>query len=131
LVLGAGWNPAVPKPSEVAGGPDAEAATDVTADVKKDLSLQRLTAAALAGNLTIGGQARVGLALLKAPEGASVADAAGKALPAAVAVQRISKRLVSSIRVGGRTAYIATAEGARSAAGRTCGVTLLRAGLGV
>jgi hypothetical protein len=109
----------VPKPSEAVGGPDAAAATDVAADVKKDLSLQRLTAAALAGNLTIGGQARVGLALLKAPEGASVADAAGKTLPAAVAVQRISKRLISSIRVGGRTSYIATAEGARSAAGRT------------
>jgi hypothetical protein len=111
----------VPKPAAAnAGEPNPAAAVpakDVSAEVKKDLSMQRLTAAALAGNLTVGGQARVGLTLLKAPAGTSVTDAAGKALSAAEAAQRISKRLVSSIRVGGRTAYVATGEGGRAAAG--------------
>lgn len=121
LVLGAGWSPTVSKPAAAnSGKQDAAAAAapkDVSAEVKKDLSMQRLTAAALAGNLTVGGQARVGLTLLKAPAGTTVTDAAGKALSAAKAAQRISKRLVSSTRVGGRTAYVATGEGGRAAAG--------------
>jgi hypothetical protein len=128
LVLGPAWNPSVP----ASGGADGTAAgaKNISADVKRDLSMERLTAAVLAGNLTVGGQARVGLALLRVTEGASVRNVGGKALKASDAVQRISKRLVSSIRVGGRTAYVATAEGARSAAGgcwgKTSGFVVLR-----
>lgn len=111
LVLGPTWAPTVTAPQNAAAN-----APDVSAEVKKDLSMQRLTAAALAGNLTVGGQARVGLALLKDPK-AAMGSYGGKQLSAAAAVQRISSRLTSNIRVGGRTAYIATGEGQRSAAG--------------
>lgn len=116
LVLGASWKPNVPKPSANNGGGEG-AGKDVSADVQKDLSLPRLTAAALAGNLTVGGRARTGLVLVKAPQGTMVTDAAGKSISAAEAVKRLTKKLTSSIRVGGRTAYVATGEGARSAAG--------------
>jgi hypothetical protein len=119
LVLGPAWSPKVPASGGADGTADGTAAgaKNISADVKRDLSMERLTTAALAGNLTVGGQARVGLALLRFPEGASVGNAGGRVLKASDAVQRISKRLVSSIRVGGRTAYVATVEGARSAAG--------------
>jgi len=127
LVLGPTWVPTVKAPQNAAPN-----APDVSAEVKKDLSMQRLAAAALAGNLTVGGQARVGLAL-KDPK-AAMGSYGGKQLSAADAVQRISSRLTSSIRVGGRTAYIATGEGQRSAAGMvgvqgraTSGVTELQA----
>lgn len=114
LVLGPSWTPTSAKPSP--NGSAQQNSQDVGADVKKDLSMQRLTAAALAGNLTVGGQARVGLALLREPK-AVVGSNAGKQLLAADAVQKLSRSLTSSIRVGGRTAYIATGDGMRAAAG--------------
>jgi hypothetical protein len=121
LVLGPTWSPTIPAAQSNnnanAGSSSNAGAKDVSTDVKKDLSMDRLTAAALAGNLTVGGQARVGLALVKGSKGLMVTGAAGQKLSAETAAQRLSKRLVSSIRVGGRTAYVATAAGARSAAG--------------
>jgi hypothetical protein len=120
LVLGPTWTPTVPaaQNSNNANAGSANAgAKDVSADVKKDLLMDRLTAAALAGNLTVGGQARVGLTLAKGSKGLMVTGAAGQKLSAETAAERLSKRLISSIRVGGRTAYVATAAGARSAAG--------------
>jgi hypothetical protein len=87
LVLGPDWKP-----------------SSVSDEVVQDLSLQRLTAAAV--NMSIGGQARVGLVLLQQSSGA-----------ASDPVNKIVKRLLSAVRVGGRTAYVATGEGERAAAG--------------
>ncbi|KAF8063719.1 hypothetical protein HT031_003574 [Scenedesmus sp. PABB004] len=87
LALGAGWAP-----------PGAAGA-----EVAADLGMPRLAAAA--ANLSVGGQARVGLALL----------AAGGA--GAAQVGAITDRLLGAVRVGGRTAYIASGGGARGAAG--------------
>eukprot|EP00775_Hariotina_reticulata_P009083 gene9083-9253_t len=86
LVLGPDWKP-----------------SSVSDEVVQDLSLQRLTAAAV--NMSIGGQARVGLVLLQ-QSGGTTTDP----------ISKIVKRLLSAVRVGGRTAYVATGEGARGAA---------------
>jgi hypothetical protein len=89
LVLGPSWEPA-----------------GVSAEVQKDLSMARLTAAAV--NMSVGGQARVGLALLAAGNGSSGSSSE---------VGKIVSRLLSNVRVGGRTAYVATGDGERGAAG--------------
>lgn len=96
LVLGADWTP--------------EAAS---ADVQKDLSMQRLLAAVNNASLglSVGVQARAGLTLLD--------QSAGK--PAGADVTKIVQRLLSNVRVGGRTAYVATGDGERGAAGM-CGL---------
>ena len=116
LVLGPSWVPTV-TPSNPNSASPPNAAKDVSEDVKRDLSMQRLAAAALAGNLTVGGQARVGLALLRDPKAAVGRNAAGKQLTAAEAVKRLSNGLIGNIRAGGRTAYIASGPGQRGAAG--------------
>ncbi len=72
--------------------------------------MDRLTAEAAAGNLTVGAQARTALALLN-----SSAPGAAAALPAAV--QAIQKRLLGSIRVAGRTAYVPVEPDSATAAG--------------
>jgi hypothetical protein len=96
LVLGATWEPA-----------------DVSKEVKKDLSMSRLVAAAV--NMSVGGQARVGLTLLAAGNSSSSSE-----------VGKIVSRLLSNVRVGGRTAYVATGDGERGAAGEfKVGVQLL------
>lgn len=85
LVLGSGWNP-----------------SGVGADVQKDLSMDRMVAAAV--NMSVGAQARVGLTLLSSSSSSSE-------------VGKITNRLLSNTRVGGRTAYVATGDGQRGAAG--------------
>jgi hypothetical protein len=87
LVLGPTWVP-----------------TSASADVAADLALSRLTTAAV--NLTAGGQARVALTLLQ--EGAPAGSARQ--------VNATVKRLLSRVRVGGRTAYVAADPNGRSAA---------------
>lgn len=72
------------------------------ADVAADLAFSRLTASWR--NLTVGGQARVGLALLRDNGDAALLGA-------------ITKALVGSVRVAGRTAYVASAPGERGSAG--------------
>jgi hypothetical protein len=89
LVLGASWEPA-----------------GVSAEVQKDLSMSRLVSAAV--NMSVGGQARVGLTLLVAGNSSSGSGSE---------VGKIVRRLLSNVRVGGRTAYVASADGERGAAG--------------
>jgi hypothetical protein len=93
LVLGASWEPA-----------------GVSEEVQKDLSMGRLVAAAV--NMSVGAQARVGLMLLAA--GNSSSSSSGE-------VRKIVSRLLSNVRVGGRTAYVATGDGERGAAGECRG----------
>eukprot|EP00879_Flechtneria_rotunda_P001797 GHRR01001961.1.p1 GENE.GHRR01001961.1~~GHRR01001961.1.p1 ORF type:complete len:2104 (+),score=689.06 GHRR01001961.1:216-6527(+) len=95
LVLGADWVP-----------------QDVSPEVQRDLSMQRLVLSAV--NLTVGGQARVGLTLLdkqQQQQGGSSSGSTSKQ------VNTIVQRLLSNVRVGGRTAYVATGDGQRAAAG--------------
>lgn len=93
LVLGAAWQP-----------------KGVSADAQKDLGMQRLLAAVNNASLglSVGTQARAGLALLgqnktSSPEATKIAD-----------------RLLSNVRAGGRTAYVATGDGDRAAASEFC-----------
>jgi hypothetical protein len=90
LVLGSFWKP---------GGQDSGSQT--SDQIVGDLAFSRLTGAWR--NLTVGGQARVGLVLVK--------EKGDQATLAA-----ILKSLQGSIRVGGRTAYISTELGGRGAA---------------
>ncbi|WIA22673.1 hypothetical protein OEZ86_009641 [Tetradesmus obliquus] len=90
LVLGASWEP-----------------SGVAAEVQKDLSMSRLVAAAV--NMSVGAQARVGLALLTAGNSSSSSSGSTEA-------GKIAGRLLSNVRVGGRTAYVATGDGERGAA---------------
>lgn len=94
LVLGADWTP-----------------QGASAEVQKDLSMQRLLTAVNNASLglSVGTQARTGLALLGAKEGDKAASAD---------VKKIAQRLLSNVRVGGRTAYVATGDGDRGAAGK-------------
>lgn len=87
LVLGPDWMP-----------------ISANADVAADLAMSRLTTAAV--NLTAGGQARVALTLLQ--DGAPAGSARQ--------VNATVKRLLSRVRVGGRTAYVAAEPNGRSAA---------------
>eukprot|EP00878_Enallax_costatus_P010571 GHUV01011039.1.p1 GENE.GHUV01011039.1~~GHUV01011039.1.p1 ORF type:complete len:699 (+),score=193.37 GHUV01011039.1:412-2508(+) len=93
LVLGADWTP-----------------QGASAAVQKDLSMQSLLAAVNNASLglSVGVQARAGLALLG--QGAGKAAVTGD-------VSKIVQRLLSNVRVGGRTAYVATGDGDRGAAG--------------
>jgi hypothetical protein len=70
-------------------------------EVVNDLSVSRLVKEAV--NMTVGAQARIGLTLV----------ATGKSKGE---VDKIVKRLSNWIRVGGRTAYVATGKGERGAA---------------
>lgn len=74
--------------------------------VKQDLAFSRLTSALV--NLTVGGQARVGLAQLKASKTPSK-DA-----------RNIVNGLLSNVRMAGQTGYIAWRGGGRYAAGEGC-----------
>jgi hypothetical protein len=132
LVLGPAWEPSVKVPAAANNGANLDQGGDSSAlaeAVRKDLSMQRLSKAAVAGNLTVGGQARVGLTLLQDPKTrASVASSSssgskrnggGSSSEAAAAVNALVKRLSGSIRVGGRTAYVASGDGQRGAAGES------------
>ncbi len=91
LALGGNWGPEGAS-SQIAG----------------DLAMSRLTGAV--GNLSTGAQARVALTLLEQGQGAK-----------SPVVQQVVRTLTSAVRVGGRTAYVASGLGSRSAAGEgTC-----------
>lgn len=99
LALGASWSP-----------PEGTAPA-----VAEDLSTRRLTAAALAGNLTVGGAARTGLLLAGVDGGGGAGNATTASDKAAAAA--IARRLSGQTRVAGRTAYVAaSSSGGRSAA---------------
>lgn len=93
LALGADWTP-----------------TTASDAVKQDLSMSRLTKAV--ANLTMGSQTRVALTLLQKPSTSSTDQQL---------VDGVISRLISNIRVGGRTAYVATDPGSAHAAGNAGG----------
>jgi hypothetical protein len=101
LALGAPWRP---PPNGTSGGADV---------LSEDLSMRRLTAAALAGNLTVGASARTGLALVGV-DGSG--GSGGGSEEDKEAARAIARRFAGQTRTAGRTAYVAASSSARSAA---------------